>query len=71
MKNITIELEQGWDAISGVSEKARARVQVFCDEKILTIDSNGDRFDNKPQWLVLKKDDAIFLAKQIMAFYHS
>ena len=69
MKNIRIKLEQGWDNISGVSEKARAEVDVFCDENTLTIDSNGDRFDNKPQWMVLKKDDAIFLAKQILAFY--
>lgn len=71
MKNITIKLEQGWDNISGVSEKARAEIKVSVDEKTLTIDSNGDRFDNKPQWLVLKKDDAIFLAKQIITFYNS
>ena len=66
---ITIKLEQGWDNISGVSEKARAGVKVLCDEKSLTIDSNGSRFDNKPQWMVLKKDDACFLARQILAFY--
>ena len=71
MKNITIKLEQGWDNILGVSEKVRAEVKVSCDERTLTIDSNGDRFDNKPQWLVLKKDDAIFLAKQITTFYNS
>ena len=69
MKNITIKLEQGWDNISGVSEKARAEVKVVCDEKTITIDSNGDRFGNKPQWLVLKKDDAVFLAKQIIVFF--
>ena len=73
MKNITINLEQGWDNIKGVSEKARAKVDIFCDEKNLTINSNGDRFgfDNKPQWLVLKKDDVIFLAKQILTFYET
>ena len=71
MKTITIKIEQGWDDISGVSEKARAEVKIICEEKIITIYSNGDRFDNKPQWLVLKKDDAVFLAKQILVFYET
>ena len=65
---ITIELEQSWENISGVSEKARAKVKVCLHCKGITIDSNGDRFDNKPQWLVLSKEDSLLLAKQIIAF---
>lgn len=57
--------------IKDIKSYGIAEVKVYCNEKTLTIDSNGDRFGSKPQWLVLKKDDAIFLAKQIMTFYNS
>ena len=64
-----IELEQDWENISGVSEKARANVKVYIFNKGITFDGNSDRFDVKPAWITLSKKDAILLAKQILAFY--
>ena len=69
MKNeLKIKLEQNWENISGVSEKSRAEVSIHISEAGMTIYSNGDRFDNKPQWMTLSKEDSVLLAKQIIAF---
>ena len=69
MRKATIELQQNWDDISGVSEKSRAKVEIFINENGIVINSNKDRFDNNPQWMTLSKEDVVFLSQQIISFY--
>lgn len=68
---ITMQLQQNWENISGVSEKARAIVKVNLIDRGLTIDGNSDRFEAKPVWISLSKEDAVLIAKQIIAFYEN
>jgi len=66
---ITIEFLQNWDNLSGVSEKARARVKVYLTKGGIVFDGNSDRYDVKPAWITLDKEDAIILARQIVNLY--
>ena len=64
-KEINVKLRQNWDNVTGISEKARQKVETYITEDGLTF-RGGDRFGKRTDdYITLDKESMLFLAELI------